>query len=277
MQLKNVPFVNVGANQTATLDLLQLIQGKVLDRVVLVLGGTFTKSQITGLRIKANGKIIFDDTGDRIDKRHQYRGHTANANYLTVDLSEVKAKDLLDEKLGSMDLSKDSGITSLTMEVDIGGATNPTLVAYSECSWQNTQVQAAADLIGKVLNYPHQCNATANKYPVTIPFGKQGGSLIKRIHLFPGAGITINGFEVRKNGVTIFDQSIGVNNYVLTEKGRVPQSGVFHCDFVSNGNFLGEILDAANANSMEYYVDVTVSSPGLINVVTEMLDTLANN
>lgn len=278
MLLKLTPFLNVAANSTATIDLLALTKGRVLDRISLLLGGTFTKAQITDLRVKANGKIIYQDSGDRIDKRNQYRGLTAAATNLTIDFSEIRAKDLLDQKLGALDTGVRAGISTLTMEVDIGAATNPTLAAWAECSWQATQVEAAVDLIGKVLNFPHQCNATAAKYPITIPYGRQGGSLIKRIHLVPPAsGITINGFEVRKNGVTIFDSTVGVNNFINTEYQRVAQSGWFHCDFINDGNFLGNILNAAEADTMEYYADVTVSTPGTIQVVTEMLDTLANN
>lgn len=284
MLLKLTPFTNVVANQTATLDLLALTSGRVIDRVVLMLGGTFTKAQITDIRVKANGKIIWQDSGDRTDKRMQYRGQTAAAAYLTVDFSEIRAKELLDQKLGSIDTAR-SGISSLTMEVDIGAATSPTLAAWAECSWQNTQVEAqagspysGADLIGKVLNFPHPCNSTAAKYPITIPFGRQGGSLIKRIHVVPpAAGITLNGFEVRKNGVTIFDSTVGVNNFINTEYQRTPQSGWIHCDFINDGNFFSNLLDAAQANTMEYYADVTVTTPGTVQVVVEMLDILSNN
>ncbi len=284
MLLKLTPFTNVVANQTATLDLLALTAGRVLDRVVLMLGGTFTKVQLNDIRVKANGKIIWQDNGDRTDKRNQYRGMTAAATYLTIDFSEIRAKQLLDQKLGSIDLSR-AGISTLTMEVDIGTATNPTLAAWAECSWQNTQVESTpgsqyggADLMGKVLNFPHQVNATAGKYPITIPYGRQGGSLIKRIHLVPpAAGITLNGFEVRKNGVTIFDSTLGINNFINTEYQRVTQAGWVHCDFINDGNFFSNILNAAEAQTMEYYADVTVTTPGTVQVVVEMLDLLANN
>lgn len=284
MLLKLTPFTNVVANQTATLDLLALTAGRVIDRVILMLGGTFTKTQINDIRVKANGKIIWQDSGDRTDKRNQYRGLTAAATFLTVDFSEIRAKNQLDQMLGCIDTTR-SGISSLTMEVDIGGATSPTLAAWAECSWQNTQVESqqgsqygGADLIGKVLNFPHQVNATAAKYPITIPYGRQGGSLIKRIHLVPPAsGITLNGFEVRKNGVTIFDSTIAVNNFINTEYQRVTQSGWIHCDFINDGNFFSNLLNAAEAQTMEYYADVTVTAAGTVQVVVEMLDLLGNN
>lgn len=286
MLIKLTPFTNVLAGQTATIDLLALTAGRVIDRVILALGGTtFTKSMLTDIRIKANAKIIWQDNGARTDGRNQYRGLVAHANYLTIDLDEIRAKDMLDQKLGSIDTTR-SGIRSLTMEVDIAGsAVAPTLAAWCECSWQSTQVEATqgsqyagADLIGKVLNFPHQVNASAAKYPITIPYGRQGGSLIKRIHLVPPAsGITLNGFEVRKNGVTIFDGSIAVNNFINTEYQRLTQAGWIHCDFINDGNLYGNILNAAEAQTMEYYADVTVTAPGTVQVIVEMLDLMANN
>lgn len=278
MLLKLTPFLNVAANQTCTMDLLALTKGRVLDRVVCQLGGTFTKAQMNDIRVKANGKIIWQNSGDRTDKMMQYRGQTASATFLTIDFSEIRAKELLDQKLGSIDTGPNSGLATLTIEVDIGAATSPTLAAWAECSWQSTQVAQAVDLIGKTLNFPHQVNATAAKYPITIPYGKQGGGLIKRIHLFqPASGVVINGFDVRKNGATIFDSTIGVNNYINAEYQRVAQSGVFHCDFIADGNFLGNVLNAAEAETMEFYADVTVTAPGTVQVCVEMLDTLANN
>lgn len=284
MLLKLVAFNNVAANQTATLDMLSLTAGKVIDRVMLLLGGTFTKAQINDIRIKANGKIIWNDNGDRTDKRMQYRGLAAAANKLTIDFTEPRAKNQLEQLLGALDTTR-SGIKTLMMEADIGAATNPTLAAWAELSWQTTQIEATennpyggADLIGKVLNFPHQVAATNGKYPITIPYGAQGGSLIKRIHLVPPAsGIVINGFEIRKNGVTVFDSTKDMNDFVNTEFQRVPQTGWFHYDAIKDGNFFTNLLNAADAKTMEFYADVTVTTPGTVQVVVEMLDPLANN
>lgn len=278
MLLKLTPFQNVAANQTAILDLMALVQGRVLDRVYLQLGGTFTKTQINDLRVKANNKIIYQSSGDRLDKINQYRGLTANASYITVDFTEPRAKDLLDQKLGSIDTGPSSGIKTLTMEVDIGGATSPTLAAWADCSWQSTQVAQTADIIGKMLYFPVNVGATAALFPITIPIGRQQGSLIKRIHFIPpAAGITINGGEIRKNGVPVFQATVATNNFVNTEFQRVAQTGWLHADFINDGNFYGNVLNAAEADTMEYYLDVTVTTAGTVGVAVELLDTLGNN
>ena len=234
MRIKLAPFLNVMANGTATLDILALTKGRFIDRLNLVLGGTFTKLMITDMRLKANAKVIWQDSGDRTDKRMQFRGYPANPNYLTIDFSEIRAKNLIDQKLGSLDTAN---LSTLSLEVDIAGATTPTLVAFAECSYQGTQIAEAVDLVGKVLNYPHQVSATSQQYPIYIPLGEMGGSLIRRIHIVPPAsGITLNGVEIRKGGVPIFQNTLAVNNMINAEYGKTAQSGWLHVDFVDDQN-----------------------------------------
>lgn len=264
---KCLPFSNVVATGMATVDLRSLL-GNTIDRIVIKLGGTtFTKAMITGLRVKANGKVIFDDTGSRIDSRMQYRGITANAAYLTVDFSEIRSKTIMGQRLGCLDTTL--GISSLNMEVDISGATAPTLEAWADISDPQIGENSRA-LIGKVLNFTHNFGA-AGKFPLNIPYGKQGGSLIKRLHLF---GATVTDAEVKKNGLTVFEAPDAVNDFVQTEFQRTPQASIFHIDFIKDGN-LSNVLNAADAQTMEYYA--TVSGAGNVVVVAELLDPLGNN
>jgi hypothetical protein len=264
---KLLPFQNVVATGMATVDLRNLL-GNTIERLTLKLGGTaFTKAMITGLRVKANGKVIFDDTGTRIDNRMQYRGIAASATYLTVDFSEIRSKTIIGQMLGALDTT--FGISSLVMEVDIAGATAPTLSGFAELD-QPQVGQVERGLIGKVLNFTHFLGA-AGKFPLNIPYGKQGGSLIKRLHLF---GATVTEAEVRQNGIVIFEALLADNNFNVGEYGRVSQASVFTIDFVPDGN-MSNVLNAASAKTMEYYA--TVSGSGNVVVVAEMLDPLSNN
>ncbi len=275
--LKFAPLNNVAANSMATLDLRQYF-GHVYDRIILQLGGTFTKAQITDVRIKANGKLVFQDSGSRIDLRNQFRGLAASATLLTLDFTEPRIKDQLEQLIGGLDTGPNSGITALNLEIDIGGATAPTLSAFLQASYQDTQVKQGADLIGKTMLYTFPATATTSKFPLQIPFGKQGGSLIKRLHLVPSGGtITINGVTINKNGAPIHDTTAAVNQFIQSEYQRVPQAGIYTIDFIVDGNMNANILNAAEATSMEYYADITVAVAGNIVVVAEMLDPLANN
>lgn len=272
MMKKLLPFANVTASGLATLDMRNLL-GFTVHRLILQLGGTaLTKAMFTDITLKANSKIIFNDTGSRIDTRQQYRGISASANYLVIDFDEIRSKTIVGQELGAIDTT--FGISQLTGEFTIAGATAPTLSGWAEVSapqvLSNGASQPERGLIAKVLNYNHYFGA-AGKFPLDIPYGKAGGSLIKRLHLFGG---TVTDVEIKKNGLTIEETSDAVNRYNLAEFLRVPQANVYAVDFVKDGN-QSDVLNTANANTMEYYV--TVSGAGNVTVVAELLDPLANN
>lgn len=265
MQLRGNPFLNVVGTGMATAD-LSCFFGYTIQRIILQLGGTFTKAQMTGIRIKANSKTIYDDTGARTDTRMQYRGITAGAAFLTIDFTEIRARTIIGQMLGGLDTTK--GITSLLMEVDIAGATSPTLTMWAEVTGPQTGPEAF--LIGKALNVT-QNFAAAGEFPVMLPFGRLAGTLIKRIHYF---GSTVTGARVKKNGIEIHNSVDAQNDFLQAEYQRTPQTNVYHVDFVVDGN-MSNVLNAANATNMEYYV--TVSGAGNVTAVVEMLDPLANN
>lgn len=267
MLLKCLPFSNVVANGLATIDFRNLI-GFTVDRIVLQLGGTaLTKAMLSSIQLKANGKLFFDDTGARADSRMQYRGIGADLTLLTLDFSEIRSKTIIGQKLGSLDTNV--GINSFTGEITIAGATAPTLSAYAEVSAPQAGNERA--LIAKVLNYTHNIGA-AGKFPLSIPYGKQAGSLIKRLHLFHGGNVT--DVEIKKNGLTVHESSKAVNEFIQKEYQRVPQANVYTIDFIADGN-QSNVFNVANAQTAEYYV--TTNGAGNVTVVAELLDPLSNN
>lgn len=260
------PFLNVVATGMASVDFSSLF-GYTIKRVILNLGGTtFTKAMLTGIRLKANSKTIFDDTGTRTDNRMQYRGLAANAAYLSLDFTEPRARTIVGQLVGALDTT--AGITSLVGEFDIAGATAPTLQAWAEVTGPQTGPERG--LIAKVMNLT-QNFAAAGEFPFNLPYGRLAGTLIKRIHYF---GSTVTGARVKKNGVEVHNTVDGINDFCQGEYQRTPQTNVYTIDFVADGN-QSNVLNAANAQTMEYYV--TVSGAGNVVAVVEMLDPLANN
>jgi hypothetical protein len=85
-----LPFSNVVATGVAT---ASVTPGRTIHRIILKLGGTsLTKAMLTLIKVKANGKVVFEGTGSQIDKLMTYRGITANAAYLTLDFSEIRGR-----------------------------------------------------------------------------------------------------------------------------------------------------------------------------------------
>src|SRR4030065_1094556 len=122
---KALPFSNVVAPGQAT---NRITIGKTLNDLQLQLGGTaFTEAMISMFRLKANAKTIFEGSGTQCDLINAYRGLTTNAAFLDVAFEDLSGLDQLDRFIGALDTS--IGIADLTTEVDIAGATAPTLAA----------------------------------------------------------------------------------------------------------------------------------------------------
>lgn len=262
------PFSNVAASSKATAKFNNLL-GYTIDRIILTLGGTFTKAQMTGIKLLANGKPIFEDAGSRVDSRMQYRGIAAAATQLTLDFSEIRSKTIIGQGVGGID-TVSSGIRDLACEIDIGGATNPTLAALAQVSAAPQADRSYAGLISKVLSFT-QNFAAAGEFPVEIPYGRQAGALIKRVFFF---GSTVTAARVKKNGIEVFNRSDALNDFIQGEYQRVPQSNIYCIDFIEDGN-LSKAHNAANAQTHEWYL--TVSGAGNVTIVAELLDPLGNN
>lgn len=273
--VKNPPFSNVTANGIATVS-LRNVAGYAVKRIVLQLGGTtFTKAMITSLKVKANSKVIIDDNGTDMDKRMKYRGIYDAAGQLTIDFTEIRARTIVGQMMGALDTS--AGIEDISLEVTITGATAPTLDSYSVLA----EPQVADDgksmpyrgLIAKVLRYPHSF-AGAGKQTLQLPFGGQGGSLIKRLHLFHSGNVSA--VEVKANGLVIFDNLPASLNQFLQQEGRkVPQTNVYTVDFISDDN-QSNVLNSRSVRNLEAYATLTGAEANL-QVVAEILDPLANN
>jgi hypothetical protein len=173
--------------------------GRTIHRIILKLGGTsLTKAMLTLIKVKANGKVVFEGTGSQIDKLMTYRGITANAAYLTLDFSEIRGRDQVDQVVGAWDTSQ--GISSITLEVTITGATAPTLEHYLvESGGQNAPF---APVMTKLLRYPFSL-ATGGKLPIVLPFGPQNGAVIKRV-TFEHTG-NMTAAVVKQDGLVIHE------------------------------------------------------------------------
>lgn len=269
VNIKLLPFNNVQPTGMATLDLNNLL-GYTVERMTFLLGGTsFTKAMITGLQIKANGKIIYDTTGARIDARMQYRSINANASLLTIDFSEIRAKTELGQNLGAIDTT--AGITNLKLEMNIAGATAPTIVGYAECS--RPQIDPAQAPTRALIARVHSSTVTvgaAGTFSLPVPHlaPADGGSLFKRINIFSA---NMTGIQIKKNGLVIEETIKAINDFRQAEYRKTPQAGLYVIDFVEDDNQSG-ILNTRDAQTMEFLA--TFSAGETVTIESEVLEPL---
>lgn len=268
-RLKLLPANNVVATGLATIDLSNLM-GFTIERIILQLGGTtFTKAMITGIQLKANGKIIWDTTGSRRDTSQQYRGITANAGFLTLDFAEIRSKTEIGQNLGCLDTT--AGVGNLKLEVNIAGATAPTLSGFAEVN--RPQVDPAQAPTRGLIARVHSSTITigaAGTFSLPVPHlsPQDGGSLFKRILFFSA---NMNALVIKKNGVVIEDSTKAMNDYNATEYQRVPQASLYVYDPIVDEN-QSQLLNTRDAQTME--VLGTFSGAETITMEVETLEPL---
>lgn len=266
-----LPFSNVVNTGTATNN---VTPGRTLEVLTLKMGGTFTKAMITGLKVKANGKVVMEGTGTQLDKIAAYRGVAQDAAYLDLQFADYSMQDEFSRMVGAFDTSL--GIANMTTEVTISGATSPTLapILLESAAQKSTNGEAAAfaPILSKILKYPFSV-ATGGTLPVTVPFGPQSGAIIKRLHVFGVGTLLMTGATVKQDGLVIHESLAAENSAYLTKMGRTPQTNVYTIDFVADGS-IRKALDTRDARSLEWLLTFSGADSG--DILVEYLDPLGN-
>lgn len=260
--VKNLPFVNVAASGVAS---VALPVGMSYNQIILALGGgSFTKAMITNIKVKVNGKTVFENTGTRLDLINTYRGFVATAAYLPIDFTEPLAKDMGEQYLGNINTA--SGVSSLTAEVTISGATTPTLDSYSELG-----PPAALGVIAKQILFTTS-NGAAGKFPFKLIDVANRGAIIKRVHFNHGGNLTA--VEVKKNGIVIHDNILtAVNTFYQTVYKKVAQTNLYTYDPCLDNNY-SNAIKTQDMVSLEF--NPTYSASDSNTAVLEALDLLGN-
>ncbi|AVO42732.1 major capsid protein P2 [Simplicispira suum] len=259
--IKNLPFTNVVANGVAT---ASLPVGMSYNRILLQLGGTFTKAMITDIKVRMNGKVIFQNTGARLDAINGYRGRASNASFLLIDFTEPSAKVMAEQFIGNLNTAQ--GVSSLTIEVTIAGATNPTLESFSEVG-----PPAALGVVTKQLLFTTSVGGSG-KFPFKLIDVANRGAIIKRVHFAHGG--QVQALEVKKNGVVIHDNiPTAVNSFYQLDYKKTAQANLYTYDPCLDDNYTNAIK-TQDMVSLEF--NVTTGGADTITAVLEVLDLLGN-
>lgn len=260
--IKNLPFTNVVANGIAT---VSLPIGMSYNRIFLQLGGTFTKAMITNINVRLNGKVIFQQTGSRLDLINTYRRRGVSANFLVLDFTEPNAKLMAEQYIGNINTAQ--GVSSLTLEVTIAGATAPTLDSWSEfgppqpLGVLSKQIQFTTSMAG------------AGKFPFKLIDVANRGAIIKRVHFAHTGNVTA--VEVKKNGIVIHDNvPTAVNTFYQLDTGlKVAQTNLYTYDPCVDDNY-SNAIKTQDMISLEF--NLTVSAADTVVATIEALDLLGN-
>jgi len=267
------PLQNVVASGVAICDLNNLL-GSTLEAINLTLGGTtFTKSMITLIQLKANGKVIWESDGSKLDAGELFKNYSADTNRLCINFMERAARTPNAFQSGAIDLSPASGITSLRLEVTISGATAPTLYGTAELS--PAVAVPGEEAIRWLIQRRHRVSYTvpAANVKVALPVPHidpaGGGSVYKRI-FFYSANMTA--MQVVRNGMVEFDLTTADFNQIQKRAGRNPQSNLYVFDPVLDNIQSGRVWDTRPSSQVQQAIlYATFSATETITIETEEL------
>ena len=273
------PFPSVPATGRAVLS-TKLVLGNVVERIVLELGGTFTKAMITAIRVRLNGKIVFGDvSGTILDLYQRYLLIVNDAARLTIDFSEPIARSIQGQFMGAIDTNA-AGVQDFTVEVDITGATTPTLRAFAMLRTPES-LSAARGFdpnlrpIIKALIPTTLTFSAAGEFQADVNYGSRGNSLIKRVF---AQGAILTGFRAKQDSLDIYGSnaiSKALADFIAQEYGRQQQTAFYVYDRLVDGNQSDAIptrrSDGAESTFQWLW---TVSGAGSLPVFTDVYTTL---
>ena len=272
------PFQNVLATGRAVLS-SKLVLGNVIERVYLVLGGgAFTKAMITAIRVRLNGKVVFGDvSGTNLDLVQRYLLLNNTAGYLTIDFTEPVSRSIQGQLMGSYNTNA-AGVTDFTIEVDIAGATTPTLAGW-------VQLRAPSSMAPEKGFDPNLAPVLRAVIPTTIPvtasgeiqadvnYGSGGNSLIKRLFIFSSV---LTSFRIKRDALDIFETvAPALNTYIELDYGRVAQTNLYVWDPLMDGNQSDAYpTRRADGTPSNYQFLFTASGAGSHLVLADVYSTL---
>ena len=252
--------------------------GSVLEKLTFKLGGgAFTKAMITGIALKANGKVIWESNGARLDASNLYNGGVSDVTMLKIDFMDRKAITANARQAGAIDLSQGSGIANLRLEVTISGATTPTLTGFADVSppvvpgsVSERDEAGIRPLIARRHALTYVAPA-AGTFALPIPHMESsgGGSAFRRIYFYSAQ---LNAIKTVRDGITEHELTKLDNENAQKDNFKVPQANLLVFDPVQDGQLSGRIWDtrpSMGCRSAQFYG--TFAAGETITIETEEL------
>lgn len=263
-------FQNVVATGLAINDMNKLL-GTVLEKLTFTLGGTFTVAMMTSIQLKANGKVIYETSGARLNAQNLYNGQTSDVTILKLDFMDRQAVTVNARQAGAIDLSAASGITQLRLEIQITGATSPTLVGFADVSPPTSD--PAESGIRFLIARKHQATFVvggAGEFALPVPHldPAGGGSNYRRVYLHCA---NLSKLKTVRDGITEHELTKLQNEAAQKDNFKVPQTGLVVFDPVQSGTLMGNTWDTRKGVVGSAQLYGTFTAGETITIETEEL------
>lgn len=273
--------IGVAAGSIATITIPT--ENLTLTGIKLCLSGTtFDKTKIDKIKIKVGSRTLWDLTYAQINAINNYKNEADNLRYLFLNFTERDQALFPLKEIGGLDLMALASTGIVTLEVTINAsAVAPAIkaIGYFQAGQGNPAV----------LKYVPFTAAYNVGGKFTLPVSLKG-ALLKRLYVFYSGtawtGATngnIQQIECKKNGLVFFDQTDLDNRFDQAQNRKVPQTGLYVCDFIVDNNHDAHIttmrrVQDGNALYDSFEFNVTVGDAGgtAITAIAEVLDAASN-
>jgi hypothetical protein len=244
-------------------------------------GTTFDKTKIDRIKVKVGPRVIWDLTYDQLNKVNNYKNQADNLKYLHLDFTERDQPIFPVKEVGGLDLMTLLPVGEVFIEISISAtAVAPVIngTGYFEQRQGNPWVL-------KFISFPFTQSAGGR---FTLPLSFRG-ALVKRVYLhYTGTNYTantngnVNRVEVKKNGLTMFDQTDLDNRFDQAQFKKVPQANTFVVDFIVDNNHDAHVATVRNTQSGQVYDTFEFNTylgdagGGTVTAVVEVLDSPTN-
>lgn len=263
---------NVGNGKTAILNTDRLWP-LTLEYLSLTLGGTFTKPNISSIKVRFGTKVVWDLSGAQLNSMNLFEVRPATATVLVLPFANHRARDLEQMYIPAPDFSA-LGVRRVTVEVAVSGATDPiTLEARASVVPPKLLSPAQNLLFRALLRTPLAPSAAVQAAPQMINYGQAGGALLRKLHFF-SALVTKVG--IKRDGLDFFeDVTLADNNALLDEYGWDPQTSIYSVNNVYDDNELKALTsirdDGQGGSLVPQQILMTTSGAGAFDVIADVL------
>ena len=273
--------LNIAPGQTAILTVPT--ENLTLIGLKFVLSGTtFDKTKIDSIKLKVGSRVLWDLTYAQIQAINAYKNSADNAKYLFLDFVERDQAVFPVKEVGGLDLYALLKTGQVTVELKVNA----------------TAVAPKIDVVGYYEQ--SQGNPIVLKYvPFTAAFNSSGkftlpvqlkGAILKRLYVFfTGTAWTgvangnVSRMECKKNSMVFHDEYDLDNRFIQSHFKKVPQAGLYVCDFIVDNNHDAQITSARVLNGGAYVYDsfefnayITDAAGSSLTIIAEVLDAAEN-
>jgi hypothetical protein len=235
---------NISSGSGTVICDLSKFLGSVLEKITLrMAGGAFTKAHVTGIRLRVAGKVIWESNGTRLDLSNQYLVTNSDAAVLKIDFYDRKAITSNARQAGTLDLSAESKIKTARLEVDVAGATTPSLSGIADVSKPDSSMaESAIRWLAPRRVSVTQVVGSSGWIALTVPHlnPNEGGSVFRRIYIYSA---NCTGLRSKREGIVEHDLTKAENEHAQKDNGRTPQSNLIVFDPVQDGQMADRVWD----------------------------------